>query len=92
VPQRVDAQTFIIDAYEHRKLAKFETFFNITVWFACFPPDEPHLPPVPEPQPCRPARHRAPGKATVVVPLTQTKVVDDRRDLVAALMGAISLR
>jgi hypothetical protein len=42
VPQRVDAQTFIIDAYEHRKLAKFETFFNITVWFACFPPDEPH--------------------------------------------------
>lgn len=33
----------IIDEYEHRTLMNFETFFSMSVWFACFPPAEPHL-------------------------------------------------
>ena len=40
--KRVYADAIIIDAYEHHALLNFETFFNISVWFACFPPDEPH--------------------------------------------------
>lgn len=40
--KRVYRDALIIDAYEHRTLLAFETFFNISVWFACFPPDEPH--------------------------------------------------
>src|SRR5690349_12381650 len=31
----------IIDAYEQRTFANFETYFNMTVWYACFPPEEP---------------------------------------------------
>lgn len=38
--KRVYADTIIIDAYEHRTLLNFETFFSTSVWFACFPPDE----------------------------------------------------
>jgi hypothetical protein len=30
----VYADTLLIDAYEHRTLLNFETFFNISVWFA----------------------------------------------------------
>ena len=41
--KRVYADTIIIDTDEHRTLANFETYFNISVWFACFPPDEPHV-------------------------------------------------
>ena len=40
--KRVYREALIIDAYEHRTLLNFETFFNISVWFACFPPSEPH--------------------------------------------------
>ena len=40
--KRVYRDALIIDAYEHRTLLNFETFFNISVWFACFPPSEPH--------------------------------------------------
>jgi len=29
-----------IDAYERRTLMNLETFFPVSVWFACFPPDE----------------------------------------------------
>ena len=39
--KRVYGSTLIIDAYEHRTLLKFETFFNLSVWFACFPPADP---------------------------------------------------
>ena len=91
--KRVYADTLIIDAYEHRTLLNFETFFNMSVWFACFPPGEQHT--------CHlflnhslaglPITARN-GEATIAVPLRLTKVVDDRRDFVAALVGAISLR
>ena len=91
--KRVYDDTLIIDTYEHRTLLNFETYFNISVWFACFPPDEPHT--------CHlflnrglaglPLK-RASGKDAIAVPLTVGKVTDDRRDFMAALLGAISLR
>ena len=31
----------LIDAYEHRTLLNFETYFSIAVWYICFPPDDP---------------------------------------------------
>ncbi|WP_287389512.1 hypothetical protein [Ralstonia sp.] len=91
--KRVYAQTLIIDADEHRTLANFETFFNISVWFACFPPGSGHD--------CHLFLNRSlvglpvttrEGKASIAVPLKMTKVVDERRDFVAALMGAFRLR
>jgi hypothetical protein len=91
--KRVYAQTLIMDADEHRTLANFETCFNISVWFACFPPGGG--------RDCHLFLNRSladlpvttsEGKASVAVPLKMTKVVDERRDFVAALMGAISLR
>ena len=87
------ADTLIIDAEEHRTLANFETYFTISVWYACFPPDEPHT--------CYLFLNRslaglpttkAQGKAAIAVPLTMTRPVDERRDFMAALMGVISLR
>jgi hypothetical protein len=88
----VYADTIIIDAYEHRTLLNFETFFNISVWFACFPPGEPNT--------CHlflnrglaglPVAKRG-GKPCIAVPLRLTRVADDRRDFMAALMGAIKL-
>ena len=70
-----------------------ETYFNVSVWFACFPPDEPHV--------CHlllnrslaglPVR-RAKGKASIAVPLKMARLADERRDLMAAVLGAISLR
>lgn len=39
---RIYRGAILIDAHEHRPLLSFETFFNIRVWFACFPPDSPH--------------------------------------------------
>ena len=91
--KRVYADSVIIDADEHRTLANFETYFKISVWFACFPPDEPHV--------CHlilnrqlaglPVRH-AKGKASVAVPLRMARLADERRDFMAALLGAISLR
>lgn len=83
----------LIDAYEHRTLLAFEMFFNITVWFACFPPDEPHT--------CHLFLNRSlaglqtqtiNGTAVVPMPLRQTKPVDERRDFMAAVLGAIRLR
>ena len=85
--------TIIIDAYEHRTLLNFETFFSMSVWFVCFPPGEPHtcllvlnrtlatLPIV-----------RRKGEAAISVSLTLTRIADDRRDFMAALLGAISLK
>jgi hypothetical protein len=85
--------TILIDAHEHRTLAAFETFFNVTVWFACFPSDMPHT--------CHLFRNRSlaglsvvtvKGKPAIAVPLRLTKPVDERRDFMAAVLGAISLR
>lgn len=85
--------TILIDAFEHRTLAAFETFFNLSVWFACFPPDAPHtgylflnrdlarLPAT-----------TVKGTPAIAVPLRLTRAVDERRDFMAALLGAISLR
>lgn len=91
--KRVYADTLIIDAYEHRTLMNFETFFNTSVWFACFPPGEAHachlflnrsLAGLPV--------HSRKGKDSIAVPLRLTRLADDRRDFMAALVGAISLR
>ena len=85
--------TILIDAFEHRTLAAFETFFNLSVWFACFPPDAPHtgylflnrdlarLPVT-----------TVKSTPAIAVPLRLTRAVDERRDFMAALLGAISLR
>jgi len=83
----------IIDAYEHRTLANFETYFNIRVWFACFPPTEANA--------CHlflnsslaglPVSERR-GAASIAVPLKLAAFADERRDFLAALLGAISLR
>ena len=91
--KRVYADTIIIDADEHRTLVNFETYFNTSVWFACFPPDEPHV--------CHlilnrelaglPVR-RAKGAPSIAVPLKLATLADERRDFMAALLGAISLR
>lgn len=91
--KRVYANALIIDAYEHRTLLNFEMFFNISVWFACFPPDEAHA--------CHLILNRSlaglpigrvKGTEALAVPLTLGHVADDRRDFMAALMGAIRLR
>lgn len=89
----VYADTLIIDAYEHRTLLNFETYFSMTVWFACFPPAEPNV--------CHLFLNRSlaglpvidrRGQASIALPLRLTRLADERRDFMAALMGAISLR
>ena len=91
--KRIYQDAILIDSYEHRTLLNFEMFFNISVWFACFPPDAPHT--------CHLFLNRSltglevatvKGKAVVAVPLRQTRPVDERRDFMAAVLGAISLR
>ena len=91
--KRIYADTIIIDADEHRTLANFETYFNTSVWFACFPPDEPHV--------CHLILNRnlaklpvtgRKGKPSIAVPLKMARLADERRDFMAALLGAISLR
>ena len=91
--KRVYADTLLIDAYEHRTLLNFETFFNMSVWFACFPPDEPHT--------CHLFLNRSlaglatktiKGEQVIPVPLRLTKPADERRDFMAALLGVISLK
>lgn len=91
--KQIYRNTIVIDAYEHRTLLNFETFFNISVWFACFPPDEPHT--------CHLflnrnlaglSRSNLKGEDVIAVPLKLTRPADERRDFMAALMGAVSLR
>lgn len=91
--KRIYRDAILIDAYEHRTLLAFETFFNISVWFACFPPDEPHT--------CHLFLNRTlaaipmttvKGEPVIAVPLRTTKSVDERRDFMAAVLGAISLK
>ena len=40
--KRIYRDAILIDGYEHPTLMAFETFFNVPVWVACFPPDTPH--------------------------------------------------
>ena len=91
--KRIYDEAIIIDAYEHRTLLNFETFFNISVWFACFPPDEEHV--------CHLFLNRsltgleitkAKGRPAIAVPLKLARLADERRDFMAALLGAISLK
>jgi hypothetical protein len=91
--KRVYASTLLIDAEEHRTLLNFETYFNISVWFACFPPGEPNI--------CHLLLNRAliglapktvKGVTVIPVPLRLTKPADERRDFMAALLSAISLK
>jgi hypothetical protein len=91
--KRVYRDALIIDAYEHRTLLNFETYFNTSVWFACFPPDGMHT--------CHLFQNRSlaaltksslKGEVVIAVPLTLTRQTDERRDFMAALLGAISLR
>lgn len=83
----------IIDAYEHRTLSNFETYFSMSVWFACFPPGEPHtcLLVLNRTLASLPITRRK-GEAAIAVPLRLTRIADERREFMAALMGAISLR
>lgn len=91
--KRVYADTLIIDADEHRTLLTFERCFNTSVWLACFPPGEPNT--------CHLFLNRefaglprtaVKGKATITVPLSRGRLADERRDFMAALMGAVSLQ
>jgi hypothetical protein len=91
--KRIYGETIIIDADEHRTLANFETYFNISVWFACFPPGEPHV--------CHLVSNRnlvglpAFGRKvrpSIAVPLKMARLADERRDFMAAVLSAISLR
>ena len=88
--KRVYADTIIIDADEHCTLANFETFFNISVWFACFPPEELHV--------CHLILNRnltalpvtgCKGKPSIAVPLRLARLADERRDFMAAVMSGI---
>ena len=83
----------IIDAYEHRTFRNFETCFNITVWYACFPPAEPNV--------CHLFKNRdldslrimpKKGREAFAVPLKATHLADPRRHFMATLVGAISGR
>lgn len=91
--KRIYGDAILIDAAEHRTLAAFEVYFNMSVWFACFPPDEPHT--------CHLflnralsalAPQRSQGKEVLTVPLKLTRLCDERRDFMAAVMGAVALR
>jgi len=91
--KQVYRDTILIDATEHRTLLAFEMFFNISVWFACFPPDDPHA--------CHLFLNRSlagllatsvKGTPVIAVPLAATRLADERRDFMAALLAAVSLR
>lgn len=89
----VYGDSIIIDDAEHRTLLNFETFFSMSVWFACCPPNEPHT--------CLLVLNRTlaglpvtrcKGEDAIAVPLTRMRLADERRDFMAAVMGAISFR
>lgn len=82
-----------IDAEEHRMFQNFETFFNISVWYVCFPPTESttcHLflnrDLVPQ------ANGVCRRQLALAMPLKETVTADTRRDFMGALLSAISLR
>lgn len=83
--------TVIIDAYEHRTFKNFETCFNITVWYACFPPKEPNV--------CHLFKNRdldglklipKKGRDALAMPLKDTQLADSRRNFMAMLVAAIA--
>ncbi len=85
--------SLILDAHEHDALLNFELLFCMSVWFACFPPDEVHT--------CHLFLNRdlaglpvasKRGKNVITVPLKAGRPADERRDFMAAIMAAISLR
>lgn len=87
-----DGRLFI-DADEHRRFQNFETFFNISVWYVCFPPGEPHT--------ChlflnRDLKPQANGvcrrQLSLAMPLKETVTADTRRDFMGVLLSAVSLR
>ena len=83
----------IIDAYEHRTFQNFETFFNITVWYVCFPPGDPvtcHL--FMNRELGRQPTIERKGAASIAMPLRDTVTADPRREFMAVLLSAISLR
>lgn len=91
--KRIYDNAIIIDDYEHRTFMNFETFFNMSVWYVCFPPGEPSA--------CHLFLNRdlaglqSSQRGTVrsiAVPLTTTITADPRRDFMAVLLSAISLR
>lgn len=91
--KRIYDNAIIIDDYEHRTFMNFETFFNMSVWYVCFPPDEPGT--------CHLFLNRdlaglkaspCGGAPSIAVPLAQTVTADPRRDFMAVLLSAISLR
>jgi hypothetical protein len=91
--KRVYDNAIIIDDYEHRTFMNFETFFNMSVWYVCFPPSEPGT--------CHLFLNRdlagmqssqRGGSLSLSVPLTATVTADPRRDFMAVLLSAISLR
>ena len=91
--KRIYRDTILIDVYEHRTLMAFETHFNISVWFACFPPDEPNTCHLFLNRSLAPLASRgAAPRTAIAVPLQLTKAVDERRDFMAAVLGAIRLR
>ena len=91
--KRVYRDAILIDAAEHRTLLAFGTCFNISVWFARFPPEDPHT--------CHLFLNRSlaglhaltvKDKMAIGVPFKMMQPADERRDFMAAVMSAISLR
>jgi hypothetical protein len=91
--KRIYDNAIIIDDYEHRTFMNFETFFNMSVWYVCFPPNEPRA--------CHLFLNRDLAGLqsiqrrqvrSIAVPLTNTITADPRRDFMAVLLSAISLR
>ncbi len=91
--KRIYRDAILIDVYEHRTLLAFETHFNISVWFACFPPDEPNTCHLFLNRSLAPLSGKVAGpKTAIAVPLRLTKAADERRDFMAAVLGAIRAR
>ena len=85
--------TVAVEADEYHMLANFEAYFSISMWFACFPPDELHV--------CHlilnrnlaalPVSGRR-GKPQIAELLKIARLARERRDFMAPLLGAISVR
>lgn len=91
--KRIYDNAIIIDDYEHRTFMNFETFFNMSVWYVCFPSAEPgtcHLFLNRDLAGSRVSRRGA--DRSIAVPLKPTVTADPRRDFMAVLLSAISLR
>lgn len=83
----------IIDAHEHRIFSNFETFFNVRVWYICFPPANPQC--------CHlflnsdlaslpiSIRHARPA---IAIPIADTVTANTRGNFMDVLMSAISMR